>query len=82
LATDYRIECYSTEGVTEELLRTALDIAALDNEHYTIEISDYEKIYFRDHSSIEISRVAFAKLVEVALLNNDAIVISKLLGDK
>lgn len=77
VATEYRIECYSTERISEELLRKELDVASLDNEHYTVEISDYEKMYFRDHSSNEISRIAFAKLIEVALLNNDAVVISK-----
>lgn len=73
----YRIECYSTERITEDSLRSRLGVDKLDNENYTIEIENYDKIHFREQSSNDTSRVALAKVIEIALLHNDAVVITK-----
>jgi hypothetical protein len=77
MESGYKIECYSTENVSEDVLKKSLGVDSLDNANFAIEIRDYDYIYFHDHKRNDTSCIAFAKLIELALSWNDAIVISR-----
>jgi hypothetical protein len=75
---EYEIECYSTERITDEELRSRLGVDQLDNREFTIQVKDSDKIYFCSHLRSDASRIAFAKLLEMALASNDAVVVKEI----
>jgi hypothetical protein len=75
---EYEIECYSTERITDEELRAKLGGGEVDNREFTVQIKDFDKIYFCAHVQNNTSRIAFSKIIEIALSNNDAVVVKEI----